>query len=123
LAGTYDGTTVTVYVDGFADGSYTPTGGTVSNSNTAPIQIGGLDDTGSGGFFTGNYLLGDVDEVRLWSSALTEAELQTEMNTDIVASTGTLVGHWNFDGGTVSDEVSATVGILRGRRASSRLRC
>jgi glucose/arabinose dehydrogenase len=79
LACTWDGTTLTVYIDGVPDGSIpqtlTPAG------NTSPLFIGQ-----SGGV---DRLSGVVDEVRVYNRALNQAELQFDMNTPIVNTTNT----------------------------------
>ena len=69
VAGTFDGTTMTVYVNGSSDGSV-PYNGTIP-VNALPVRIG-VDSTGAANFFTGW-----VDEVEIFNRALSQAEIQS----------------------------------------------
>ncbi len=68
VAGAYDGATLTVYVDGVADGSFAHTGAIPVNA--LPLRIG-ADSTGAGNLFTGW-----IDEVELFDRALSQGEIQ-----------------------------------------------
>ncbi len=68
VAGTYDGATLTVYVNGVADGSFAHTGAIPTNS--LPVRIG-ADSTGAGNLFTGW-----IDEVEIFGRALSQGEVQ-----------------------------------------------
>jgi concanavalin A-like lectin/glucanase superfamily protein len=74
LATTYDGTTLRLYVNGVQVASTAQTGALSTSAN--PLTIGG--DPIYGQFFAGR-----IDEVRVYSSALTAAQIQTDMNTAI----------------------------------------
>src|SRR5262249_24375426 len=74
LAATYDGTTASFYVNGTLVASKTYTSN-VGDSNTWRI---GAYGTTPGGFFDGN-----VDEVRIYDHALTQPQVQTDMNTSV----------------------------------------
>ena len=70
LATTYDGSTIKLYVNGVQVSSVAMTG-TIKTS-LSPLQIGG--DTISGQNFKGL-----IDEVRVYSRSLTQAEIQSDM--------------------------------------------
>ncbi len=70
VAATYDGTTARIYIDGALAASSTFTGN-VGDSNT--WRIGAYGST-AGGFFDGL-----VDDVRIYSRALSPTEIQTDM--------------------------------------------
>ena len=74
LAATYDGTTMKLYVNGAQVGSSAQTGSIATSTN--PLQIGG-DAT------YGQYFQGMIDEVRIYSRALAQTEIQTDMNTPV----------------------------------------
>jgi hypothetical protein len=69
VAGTYDGTTIKIYVNGVlqASGAYA---GAI-NSNTFPLDIGENSQQ------TGRYWSGDIDEVKVFGTALTAAQIST----------------------------------------------
>jgi hypothetical protein len=78
LVGTYDGSTVQLYLDGVEVGSGTPTGGApiaynLSTSND--LFFGGYNPAGCALPFTGS-----IDEVRIWNQALTPAVISTLAN-------------------------------------------
>ena len=70
LAATYDGTTLRLYVNGVAVVS-TPFTGDLSTS-TDPLRIGGNS-------VYGEYFMGVIDEVRVYSRPLTALEIQQDM--------------------------------------------
>ena len=45
---------------------------------------------------------GQLDEVRVWSKALTHDEVKATMHTQLTGSEDRLVGYWTFDGATAS---------------------
>ncbi|QQR77584.1 MAG: fibronectin type III domain-containing protein [Candidatus Moraniibacteriota bacterium] len=71
----YDGTTKKLYVDGNIDAqaSFTQT----LSTNNFPVRIGGNAEYTSGAFN------GSVDDVRIYNKALTQTEIQTDMNTPL----------------------------------------
>ena len=78
LAATYDGTTLRLYVNGVQVASQAQTGAITTSTN--PLQIGG--DSLYGQFFQGT-----IDEVRIYNVALTAAQIQTDMNTQVPPDT------------------------------------
>ena len=92
VAATYNGTTRTIYLDGMALGSDVPGAHTVPNAQN--LRIG----SNSNGNFT--YLNGRLDEVRVYSVALTAAQLRADMVSTTAAVPASLVLYYNFDQGT-----------------------
>ena len=74
VAGTYDGTTLRLYVNGVQVGSQAKTGSMPVSAN--PLQIGGDS-------IYGQYFPGSIDEVRVYNRALSATEIQSDMNTPI----------------------------------------
>ncbi|HVN74787.1 MAG TPA: LamG domain-containing protein [Thermoanaerobaculaceae bacterium] len=68
VAGTYDGSALTVYVNGVSDGTQAFSGAIPTNS--LPVRIG-ADSTGAGNLFRGW-----IDEVEIFSRALSLSEIQ-----------------------------------------------
>jgi chitodextrinase len=95
LAMTYDGATVRLYVNGGLAASTSVTGALTVSAD--PLRIGG-DVTWA------EWFQGRIDDVRVYSRALTAAEVQTDMATPVAASSppppSTLVGAWSFDAGS-----------------------
>ncbi len=79
LALSYDGSTLRIYVNGTLVGSQAKTGAIASSTNQ--LQIGG--DSIFGQFFSGM-----IDEVRVYNTALTAAQVQTDMTTPVSGTTG-----------------------------------
>jgi len=72
-AATYDGSMMKLYKDGVEVGSVAMSG-SISSSNAVPVWIGRNPD-GTNAF------QGTIDELRIYSKALTPAEIQNDMNT------------------------------------------
>jgi Concanavalin A-like lectin/glucanases superfamily len=113
IAGTYDGTTMRLYVNGVADGTLAASGAV----------------TGTGLFSIGrNYEAlrttnGVIDEVRVWNVARTAAEISGNACSVSATATG-LEGYWKFDEGTgTATTADATgrghTGTLNGMTATS----
>ena len=89
LAGTFDGSNVNIFVDGYNRGS---SSASVTIDNSA-------NDVGIGGNVTSasNYLDGTIDEVRIWNVARTDAEIRDTMCRTISGTETGLVAYWRFD--------------------------
>jgi chitodextrinase len=77
LATTYDGATLRLFVNGAQVASAAQAGTLASSSD--PLQIGGDS-------LFGQYFAGRIDEVRVYDRALTQAQIEADLNTPIGAS-------------------------------------
>jgi len=104
LAGTYDGTNITTYKNGVLVAS-TPWSGNVGDVNFVLIGIWDISFKGL------------IDEVRIWKTSRTQAEIQSTMNQPLAGNETGLVGYWPFNegSGTSANDRSGhgNVGILK----------
>ncbi|MFM7016252.1 MAG: LamG-like jellyroll fold domain-containing protein [Bacteroidota bacterium] len=91
LAGTYDGTTFKIYVDGQLVNSQASATG-VSN-NTQPFTIGSWPAENK-------YFKGEIDEVRIWNVTRTASEILQNKDIELVGNETGLVSYYNFNQGT-----------------------
>ena len=114
LAATYDGTTMSVYIDGVLAASQAQTETIATNTNALALGV----QPGYSEFFGGS-----VDEARVWNIARTQAQIQAGMNTELNPATQTgLVSYYRFDQGfaggtntgltTVIDQTGSNNGTL-----------
>ncbi len=89
IAGVYDGTLITIYINGVVSG--TAAANVVFAACTNAIQMG---TNVSGESFSGN-----MDEVRIWNYARTKCQIQTFMNCEIPNATPGLVTNYHFNQG------------------------
>jgi len=97
LAGTYDGSAITVLVNGVRIKS-----GSFSGSmyiDTSDLFIGKGDPK----YSAGEYFHGALDEIRIWNVARSQEEIQETMGTPLSGKEQGLVAYWNFDDGTAKD--------------------
>ncbi len=73
VVGTYDGSTIKLYIDGILQTSRQAIAGTVDTGTLNAIEIG-RNPTGI------NYFNGKIDDVRVYNYALTQQQVQTVMN-------------------------------------------
>jgi hypothetical protein len=108
LAGTYDGTNVALYVDGVRRASVAATNALgVANR---PLWIGHSPHKNA-------FFLGQIDEVRLWNVARTEAEIAANMGRSIQACEDGLAACYPLDegaGGYVRDVCDGSYGQIHG---------
>jgi hypothetical protein len=74
LATTYNGFTLSLYVNGVLVASQTITGSILTS--TGDLRIGGNS-------VWGEFFKGRLDEIRVYNRALTQAEIQSDMNKPI----------------------------------------
>ncbi len=115
LAQTYDGTTLRLYVNGAEVATLAATG--LIETNASPLWMGGNNPHGE-------YFQGRIDNVRIYSRALTPAELQIDMNTPVApppvntAPTISAISNQTVLEDTASGALSFTVGDAETAAAS-----
>ena len=101
IAGTFNGDTVAVYVNGNLE-AFTLYSGVMSPSNGLAPKIGDLAYTAGGS----RLFKGQIDEVRVWNTALSKVNLRNWMCRKITKTHpnyGNLVGYYKLDEGTGID--------------------
>jgi PKD repeat protein len=83
LAGTYDGTTLRLYINGLEVGQQDVAGDIVTTDGV--VRLGGNS-------VWGEFFAGRIDEVRIYNRALTAAEIQADMQTPIPAPAAPVAG-------------------------------
>lgn len=114
LAVTYNGNSLQLFIDGVSVSSTLASGSLSVTGSVA--NLGYLDPSNVGNF------AGTLDELRIWNTARTQAQIQASMNTEIAASTAGLTAYYRFNQGaingnntaitTVVDEVAGNSGAL-----------
>jgi concanavalin A-like lectin/glucanase superfamily protein/slime mold repeat-containing protein len=101
-AATYDGATWRLYLNGLPEATLAVNAPPRSDS----IQHFGLGTTLSSSGAASGFLAGELEEVRIWNRALSQAEIQANMDLPLTAGTG-LIGRWGFeDGLTATDSTT-----------------
>jgi len=109
-AATYDGSNLKVYLDGFLEDSVF-VGQPCGSDGTHPVGIAtGLDRQGD----PEGFLDGTIDEVRIWSTARTAAQIAANFNNRITGTASGLVARWGLDEGTGTAVASSAGTTLNG---------
>ena len=101
LAGTFDGTTVVVYVDGTPIAS-TRVSGSITDFVGAHVMLG----RNANPSWDSRYFAGDVTEVRIWDNARSQAQIVANMGGTLPGPQGGLLGWWPMTesgGSTLAD--------------------
>jgi hypothetical protein len=112
VAGTYDGATMAVYIDGKLDGSLATTTAVVTT--TEPLYIG-VDFPGATEYFDGA-----LSEVRVWNVARSAADIKANMDTRLVGTEPGLVALCHLTdgiGNQFKESVRGVNGTLSGQYA------
>ncbi|WP_293302957.1 LamG-like jellyroll fold domain-containing protein [Pedobacter sp. UBA4863] len=129
IALVYENRTVDFYVDGVAKGSNVPD---ITNYDGLGAPLNGV--TNYAAFNVGNLVfgaqnhgvvndfVGGIDDIRLWSTARTQAQIQNARSMELVGNESGLLGYWKLNetsGTTVID--SKQSGTLTGTRNNASL--
>ncbi|HEY3237633.1 MAG TPA: LamG domain-containing protein, partial [Polyangiaceae bacterium] len=112
VAATYDGTTWQLYLDGALEATLAVNASPRSDS----IQHFGLGAALNSMGVASGFFQGALDEVRVWNTARSLAEIQSGMSAKIPSATG-LVGRWGLDEGSgtqAGDSVAGVNGTISG---------
>ncbi len=104
IAVTYDNGTVTTYVNGNVVDVYDGSG---SIGDAYPVlnelRIGGRSNNPADKFFDGK-----IDDVRIWNTARTQGEIQSNLDAVLTGGEAGLAGHWSFSEGTGAATADST---------------
>jgi hypothetical protein len=93
LAGVFDAAAITLYVNGQVAGTTAWTG-SLAPSSVSPLRIG--RDAEAPAHNPSTYFGGLLDDVRYWSTARTQAQIQSAMHQEIDGEPG-LLASWHFN--------------------------
>ncbi len=94
VAGTFDGSTINVYINGVLSTS-TPFSGSLYNNTVDPLLIGAVDGGGS----SRRHFDGSIDEVRIYNRALCADEILAHTNCELTGSETGLAAYYSFNQG------------------------
>ena len=98
MVATFDGTTRSIYSDGVLRGQDNPTGHNVTGSANFTIA-----KTVNSEFFNGS-----IDEVRIWNTGRSQAQIIANMNSTIPVASPGLTAYYKLDEGTGTTTADAT---------------
>ncbi len=106
VAGVYDGDNeaVRVYVDGIEEAVVAYSGG-ISYSGSRDLLFGSQK---KGYSRSGRYLKGALDEIRIWDTARTAADIAASMQAEIETESSGLIGYWQLNEGSGLNTDDAT---------------
>jgi|GEM_PF-2384151 len=102
IAGTYDGATMRLYVDGVLKASQTKSGN-LDYDPANPMTFGLYKDDNETYYFKGK-----VDEIRIWNVTRTQQQIQTDRLRQLNGNETGLIGYWRFNEGTGTTTNDAT---------------
>ena len=91
IAGVWDGSEIKIYINGILMNTTTGVTGTSFATVNNPIRIG-LNNSNE-------KFVGNIDEVRIWTRALTQAEIMNKMNCELAAGQTNLLAYYKFNQG------------------------
>lgn len=112
VVGTYDGSYMTIYVNGVNETSDVKTGNI--NQNNEPVTIGATSVDQFREFS------GSIDDIRIYDRALSDTEVNTLYNngrdstTESLDSDGNLISNWNFESNDYTDRITDNDGTANG---------
>ena len=110
VAGTWDGSVASIYVNGVLSGTTTPALSVLGNASNNPVWVGANT--------IGENFTGDVDEVRIWNRSLCIGEIQNNMNGEIPTTATGLLANYHFNQGLATGDNTA-INILTDASSNS----
>lgn len=117
FAGTWDGTTAKLYVDGVLKGSSTPLGSSynIAYGNNANNLFLGAESAGTGTTPDANrYFDGQLDEIKIWNVARTSAQIKAYLFKPVANNASGLLAYYKCNEGsgtTLANSCTNTSGI------------
>ncbi len=112
IALTYDGTTLRAYVNANPSSNLFYVNA-ILNFGDSNALVGADYNSFNGGI--SNFFEGEIDEMRIWNVARTEAQIRSAMSTSLTGSKSGLVAYWRFNEGNGQTLVDATSNHNDGR--------
>ena len=106
IAFVYDGNTIDLYVNGILKGQLNCT----AMPYSTPIKYFGRMNN----FDPNDYFSGQLDEVKIWNTARTQAQIRSDMYSHPASDETGLVGYWNFDKGSDSTAENSVGSVSNG---------
>ena len=91
IAGVWNGNDIKIYINGVLMNTTTGVTGTSFITLNNPVRMGTN--------FSNEKFLGNIDEVRIWSRALTQVEIQNNMNCELPSGQTNLLAYYRFNQG------------------------
>lgn len=114
IAMTYDEKVVKFYVNGELDSEH-PWTSPIDYDDEDSVWVGTGQGTQTNGDLYIRRFDGEVDSLRIWDHARTQAEIKTSMHCGNLDATADLRGSWSFDDGTAHDSsIYANDGVVEG---------
>ena len=108
FVGTYNGSNIKVYIDGTLENTLTASGNLYSTGNKT--SIGAYIDVTSGSKVINNNFLGNIDEVSIFNSELSQSDVTTIYNSGVPNDISSLspISYWRFEGtGTTATDIGS----------------
>ncbi|PKP01870.1 MAG: hypothetical protein CVU11_13795 [Bacteroidetes bacterium HGW-Bacteroidetes-6] len=101
IAGVFDGSVIKIYINGQLQATNTASG-TISAATTTTMYLG------ENPTWSGRYFEGTIDEVRIWNTARSQSEIQSEMDNELTGNETGLVAYYNMNEGAGTSVGDAT---------------
>lgn len=112
VAFSYNGVTESILINGVVDTSFTTSGNVSTSQYQENITIGAYtwnNYTNHSGFFHGM-----IDEVRIWNTSRTQAQIKAAMNSELSGSETGIVGYWKINGNVLDSSPNINHGTIVG---------
>ncbi len=93
-----------IYVDGVLRSTVSWVGTPTTCTTTQNIMMGFVSG--------GSYFNGKIDDAQIWNYALTQPQIQANMNKNLNGNESSLIGYWKFDDGYTSSSTAVSSAIL-----------
>jgi hypothetical protein len=104
LAGVWDGSSLYLYIDGVLVGTTTGVNGSSFAASSNPVVIGRN--------FYPEPFGGSIDEVRIWSRALTQCDIISYKNCEVSGSATGLIANYHFNQGVNASNNSGVTSLM-----------
>ena len=110
VAATWDGSNLTLYINGMVDASIAQTISPNNNINALAIGVANLNAPNDGNWS------GRLDEIRVWDDARTAGEIQGNFSKALTGNESNLVAYYRFDQGIANgDNTTPAINVLPDR--------